>query len=80
MLITAFGISSEIKQPPIPHECCDICSRTGSCSKCTSVLVSVKSCNLNCDDDDVPIFTKPSPMHVLKSVRDGLREAIVAYR
>ena len=72
MLMTAFGISSEIKQPSIPHKCCDICSRTCSCYECTSVLLSFKSCtpdDLICDDD-IPILTKPSSLCVSKSIRD----------
>ena len=40
MLMSAFGISSEIKQPSVPHKCCDICSRTCNCFECTSVLLS----------------------------------------
>ena len=81
MLMAAFGISTEIKQPSIPHKRCDICSQTCSCSECTSTLLSVKSCNpddLICDD--APIFTKPSSQHVTKSNRDKLRNAIVVYR
>ena len=75
MLMTAFGISSEIKQPSIPHKCCDICSRTCSCYECTSVLLSFKSCtpdDLICDDD-IPILTKPSSLYQSRSVIDSKR-------
>ena len=81
MLMTAFGISSEIKQPSVPHECCDICSRTCSCFECTSVLLSFKSCtpdDLICDD--MPPLTKTSTQRISRSIRDRLKEAIITYR
>ena len=70
MLMSSFGISSDIKQPSMPHKCRDICSRTCNCFECTSVLLSFESCtpdDLICDND-LPISTEQS------------REDIVAYR
>ena len=82
MLMSAFGISSEIKQPSVPHKCCDICSRTCNCFECTSVLLSFESCIPEdlVGDNDMPVFAQPSVQCLAKSICSKLREDIVAYR
>ena len=82
MLMSAFGISSEIKQPSVPHKCCDICSRTCNCFECTSVLLSFESCTPDdlIGDNDLPISTERSIRRVPKSTHNKLREDVVAYR
>lgn len=64
MLMSFFGISSEIKQPSVPHKCCDVCSRTCTCSECTNALLSFESlAPSDLIDTALPECIKPAHTH-----------------
>lgn len=84
LLMSAFGVPAEIKKPSVLHKCCDICTRTCSCSECTNALLSVGSvspCDLQELQDFEPLILPPKkPRQLSKGIRDKLKEAIVSYR